>query len=281
MLRSVFVGSNNAFDRLLVHWLSQHTDVVGVVWTISWRSTWKTRLQFAQGRLRRYGPLKLLNEALLYCYSHWFLNRRADEVLLERVIEPYHAQYGIPQWRGDSISAADVNDPAVLQFVRQRQPDIAFAMCTNQYFGKQVRSIPKFGVFLWHEGITPEYKGLHLAFWALHNLDFDGLGYTVLRMNDRYDAGEIFVQGPAVDVNPFHDEASYIGHKAIFDSLPAVERFLLDLEEGVAKPIDRSDARPGYYTYPGITDLIRQKLRLRMIARVTKQVGPSGNRVGE
>ena len=264
MLKSVFIGSKNDFDEMLVHWLSQRTDVVGVVWTeaLAWRRTWKGRLQFALTRARRYGVLKMLDEVLFYLHYYALVEHRNFTQLKRRVLEPYWAQHGKPAWHGPAIFTGDVNAPGVLKFLRERQPDIGLAMCINEYFGKELRSIPRFGVFLWHEGITPEYKGLWSPFWAIHNADYGRIGYTLLRMNDSYDAGEVFVQGRANDIDPLRHPAPYIGHKAIADSLPAVERFLADLEAGSARPIDRSDAPACYYTYPGISDLVRQRLRL-------------------
>ncbi len=271
MLRTVFLGSRNEFDQVLVDWLAQRTDLRGVVWTSStaWQRTLRGKLDFARRRARRYGARKAIDETAFYLVFHRLLKARDDRELRERVIRPYSpAGNGTrPEWTGDAIEATDVNAPEVLEFLRERQPDAALAMCINNWFGEQIRSIPRHGVLLWHEGITPEYKGLYSPFWAAHNLDFQRIGYTVLRMSADYDAGEVFVQGPARDVDPHRHGHLYMGHKAIWDSLPAVERFLGELERGEARPIDRDGAESRMYTYPGLSDLVRQRLRLRRRAR--------------
>ena len=173
----------------------------------------------------------------------------------------------MPRWTGDQIFAANLNAPEVLSFLESRQPDLGFAMCVSDYFGKKLRAIPKQGMFLWHEGITPEYRGLYSPFWAVHNLDFAALGYTLLRMDDSLDAGAVYVQGQARDVDPSRHGHLYLGHKAIMDSLPAVERLLRDLETGVARPVERTGAIASTYTYPGLSDLLRQRWRLWASAR--------------
>jgi hypothetical protein len=269
MLKAVFIGSRWPFDEILVHWLAQRTDLVGVVWTETspWQKTWRSRLAFARRRSRRYGLLKVLDETLFYLHYHRFVKRRDGHDLDRHVMGPYYEQHGIPTWTGSSIFAASVNAPEVRDFLGQCRPDMAFAMCINEYFGKELRSAVRLGIFLWHEGITPEYKGLYSPFWAVHNLDFARVGYTLLRMDDSYDGGAVFVQGPAVAIDPLRHGPGYLGHKAIMDSLPAVEGFLKELEAGTATPIDRSGARPQYYTYPGLSDLIRQRRRLRQFAR--------------
>jgi methionyl-tRNA formyltransferase len=264
MLRTVFLGSRNEFDQVLVDWLAQRTDLRGVVWTSStaWQRTLRGKVAFARQRARRYGPLKALDETAFYLVFHRLLKARDDRELRARVIEPYVRSGERPEWTGDAIEATDVNSPEVLEFLRERQPDAALAMCINNWFGEEIRAIPRHGVLLWHEGVTPEYKGLYSPFWAAHNLDFQRIGYTLLRMNAEYDAGEIFVQGPARDVDPRRHGHLYMGHKAIWDSLPAVERFLEELERGDAVPIERAGARTGMYTYPGLSDLLRQRVRL-------------------
>ena len=265
MLSTVFIGSRNEFDQLLVDWLAKRTDLRGVVWTSStaWQRTLRGRLEFARKRARRHGILKAADEAAFYLVFHKLLKRSDDQELRTRVIDAYPSEDGKPQWRGDAITATDVNAPEVLAFLRERKPDLALAMCITNYFDAEIRSIPRHGVFLWHEGITPEYKGLYSPFWAAHNLDFERIGYTLLRMSDEFDAGEIFVQGSAREVDPRRHGHLYMGHKAIWDSLPEVERFLARLERGEARPISRDGAKPGMYTYPGLSDLIRQRARLR------------------
>ena len=269
MLKTVFIGSKNEFNEVLVHWLAQRTEVAGVVWTSStaWQRTWGGRLRFALRRFRRYGLLKVINETLFFLYYHAYLSSQDEEEKYEQIIKPYRARHGEVAWGGDSIRTADVNSPEVISFLEERRPDVALAMCINNYFGKKLRSVPRLGVLLWHEGITPEYKGLYSPFWAVHNLDFERIGYTVLQMNDKYDAGTIYVQGAARGVDPLRHNHGYIGHNAVIDSLPQVEKALAALEGGTLKPIQRPEAKPGNYTYPGITDFIRLRLRLWRLAR--------------
>jgi Formyl transferase len=264
-LRTMFVGSRNAFDELLVDWLAARTDLRGVIWTTStkWRHSWRGRLDFVRTRLRRRGPLRTLDEmAFSAVYRRWQRERDVDR--LERdVIAPHWAEHGRPEWGGDAIAAGDVNDRRVLDFVRDRVPDVVFAMCTNDWFGRELRAIPPLGILLWHDGITPEYRGLYAPFWAVTRLDFDRIGYTVLRVDDDYDAGEILAQGTVRDVDPFTQGHLYLGHRVVYESLPAVERLLHDLEAGRARALQRPGAESRLYTYPGLTDLVRQRRALR------------------
>jgi hypothetical protein len=262
MLRTIFIGTKNDFSQMLVHWLAQRTDVAGVVWSSSatWHRTWEGGLEFATKRLKRHGALKTLDEALFYIIYHTFFEHRNRVQLEKNLLRPYKNLHDI-RWHGDKIRAADVNSPAVLDFIRERKPDIILAQCINEYFGRELREMSQHGLFLLHDGITPEYKGLYSPFWAVHNLDFARIGGTLLLVNAEYDSGDIFVQESVSDLDHCVDHC-YMGHKAIAGILPKVESFLIHLECGTACPIDSADRASRSYTYPGCTDLLRQRIRL-------------------
>jgi len=249
---------------LIVHWLSNHSDLKGVVWTSSaeWGKTLSGQLLFAKKRLSRFGALKTIDEILYYLLAKNVL-KPAGRLCQERLWNAYVQEYGWSEWKGNSIGTDDVNSKEVLRFVRETSPDLIMSMCINEFFRKEIREIPRLGAFLWHEGMVPEYKGLYSPFWAVHNREPEMLGYTVLRMNDRYDEGEVFLQGKVTGINSQVDSSVYIGHKAILDSLPEVARMFAELECGIASPISTEGRVSGCYTYPGLSDWIRLRIGLR------------------
>lgn len=266
-MRSVFIGSKNEFDELVVDWLSQNTEITGVVWSDSatWRKTWKGRFQYGLKRAKKYGFLKVIDELFLFFYVKKKVAVKELGFLKREVIRPYWKKKGrkFEDLKFREISSDNVNKKEVIDFLNEVKPDIIFAMCVNDFFGKKIRSIPKYGVFLWHEGLTPEYKGLYSPFWTLYNGEYDKLAYTFLRMNDEIDGGEIFVQGFAKDIDLTKHNYSFIGHKAIYDSLGEVGNFLKLLESGKEQRLERKNPAKGYYTYPGLSHYIKMRNRLK------------------
>jgi len=267
MMRSVFIGSKNEFDELIVDWLAQNTELAGVIWSDSaiWRKTWKGRIQYGVKRSKKYGLLKIINELLLFFYVKKKVAVKELGLLKREVIRPYWKKTGrkFSELKFRQISSDNVNKKDVLSFLEEVKPDIIFAMCVNDFFGKKIRNIARYGVFLWHEGLTPEYKGLYSPFWTLYNKEYDKLAYTFLRMNDEIDGGEIFVQGFAKEIDLTKHNYSFIGHKAIFDSLPEVQEFLVRLENGNATRLPERNAKPAYYTYPGLTQYMSMRSKLK------------------
>ena len=267
VLRCVFIGSPNRFTKLLAHWLSKRIHLSGVVWTSSahWALSLSGRMRFAGKRLNRVGLLKTVDEVLYYVLSKKILNDTGEK-FQSRLLDAYIRQYGLPEWEGNAIRTDDINSRDVINFVRECSPDLIMSMCINEFFRREIRETPRLGAFLWHEGIVPEYRGLYSPFWAMYNRQPEMLGYTVLRMNGRYDEGEVFLQGRVSDVDPQTDSPPYIGHKAILDSLAGVARLFEELEKGTAKPIATQGRRGACYTYPGLTDWIRLRMRMRRVS---------------
>ncbi len=266
-MKSVFIGSKNEFDDMIVDWLAANTQLTGVVWSDSatWRKTWKGRFQYGMKRAKKYGFFKVINELMLFFYVKKKVAVKDLKLLKREVIRPYWKETGrdFNNLKFKEINSDNVNKKEVLDFLNECKPDIIFAMCVNDFFGKKIRNIPGYGVFLWHEGLTPEYKGLYSPFWTLYNEDYDKLAYTFLRMNDDIDGGEIYVQGFAKGIDLSRHNYSYIGHRAIYESLPEVGVFLKNLEVGAQKLLPGRNVKPGYYTYPGITQYISMRNKLK------------------
>jgi hypothetical protein len=267
MLKTGFIGRDNEFNRLICSWLNQHTDLEVIVWTsaMAWskgtamQRVRKTARRFLQ-RAKKMGWPRAIDEIGFYALYAAFLLRpeqkRLHEVVEECDVHPRRPLASIRQLRPASIKSPDL--VAVLKSARL---DAIFSMCIDVYLPQAVRDAPRHGIFLWHEGITPEYRGVYSPFWALVNEDYRNIGYTLLKVNEKLDAGDIYLQARMLTLDPTRDWHTYIGHKAVLESLPHVELFLEQLESGRARPITRADAVDRFYSYPTATALLRLAFR--------------------
>ena len=211
-------------------------------------------------RIKSNGLIRTLNEFLYYVLYRCFLingeTSNVKQVINSVQCVPRKALSEIRQ-----LYITDIKSTEVLEAIQSSNLDVIFSMCIDVYLPGNIINAPKHGAFLWHEGITPEYRGVYSPFWALLNRDYERLGYTLLKMNAKLDAGDIYVQGTAEGIDMRKHWHSYIGHKAVLDSLPHVKEFLQQLELGEAKRIQRTGARDCYYSYPTGTALLRLLLR--------------------
>jgi hypothetical protein len=267
MLKTGFIGRENEFNRLICSWLSEHTDLEVIVWTSGMAWSKGTAIQRVRKAARRFlqraqkmGVPRAINEFGFYALYGIFLLRpeqkRLSEVVGECDVHPRRPLESIRQLRPGSIKSPDL--AAALRIARL---DAIFSMCIDVYLPQAVREAARHGIFLWHEGITPEYRGVYSPFWALVNEDFGNIGYTLLKVNEKLDAGDIYLQARMLALEPTRDWHTFIGHKAILESLPQVEIFLEQLENGRARPITRPNAVDRFYSYPTATALLRLAFR--------------------
>lgn len=268
MLKTAFIGNENFFDRKICEWLSQHTDLSLIIWTnrLSWsfnNDGGRSKRAFRRfiKRSKRLGLTRAANEILYYILYRAFIGER-DLAKVKTVVDslrfaPRKELSDIRQVRPECVNE-------LTDIVASVQLDAMFAMCIDVYLPDEVINAPRLGTFLWHEGITPNYRGVYSPFWALVNEDHENLGYTFLKMNSKLDAGEIYVQGKAEAIDVQNDWHSYIGHKAVLDSLPQVEIFLQKLRANEHQPIQRLDAEDAYYSYPTATALMKLAIHRKL-----------------
>ena len=88
------------------------------------------------------------------------------------------------------------------------QPDLMLVQCVSQIIRDDILSIPRLGTFVYHQALTPEYRGLHTILWAVANGDDGKVGYTFLKANAKIDGGEVYAQGvttlDAIDTDELH-----------------------------------------------------------------------------
>ena len=99
------------------------------------------------------------------------------------------------------LTSSSMNSPEVEALLHRVQPDLLFVNCIAQRISQRIYQLPRLGTFIYHEGVTPEYRGVHSPFWALANGDDDKVGFTLLKCDDRFDGGEVYAQG-AIRVDP-------------------------------------------------------------------------------
>lgn len=262
-LRTAFIGNDNVFTRCLCEWLSEHTDLSIILFSnkLSWRTKHKylRSVNHVYHRRKRWGTIRALEEIAYYGVYRAFLIR-SEEKLIKTALDtvprrPRKPLTAIPQVM---LQPGTLNSPELLRRLEALNLDAAFSMCIDAYLPEELTELPRHGTFLWHEGYTPEYRGKYAAFWALVNEDYGRLGYTLLRVNNRLDSGEIYVQGPVRDIDVRREwHAGYIGHKAVLDSLPEVKTFLSNLARGTHRPISRPGAEDRIYSYPTVTALAK------------------------
>ncbi len=277
MLRTAFLGNRNAFNMLLADWLAQRTNLRLVIWGSAdyWARTWRGRVRFFRRQAKRFSVLKAMDEVLFYAFYHTFMRDR-EALYINRMIAAYRDRHDVPPLPREVVvlNVSDVNSPEVRRALVDEKVEAMFADCLDAYVKPFIFEAPRLGTFLWHEGFTPEYRGFHCPLYAIINGELDKLGYSLIKMDAGLDTGPVVLQGPVRDADPLTEPYPYVGHKAILDSLPDVEKFIADLEARRPVPAVTREGAPGrIYPRPGITDLIRYRAAVRRLRKDVKSGG--------
>jgi len=91
------------------------------------------------------------------------------------------------------IEVSSVNSEQSIQILKEINPDVVVVNGCRIVSQKVLSAVD--AVFInTHEGITPRYRGIHGAYWALANRDLENCGVTVHLVDKGVDTGGILYQ---------------------------------------------------------------------------------------
>jgi len=255
-MRVLFAGRDNPFNRGIASWLAQRYDLIACYFLEPDRFSVKEIIKFIRNRIRRNGILQTMDELAFQVVDRSFI-RRSEKALWEKNIPVEFRE--AKTLDAPCYIVKSLHSERWLQFTRQLRPDIIFSTCGRVIFRHEFYDIPRFGTFVLHEGITPEYKGLHTPLWAMLRNELEFVGVSLLRVNGSIDGGDILIQERCV-VEEDEDFRcwSYVGHKAIISGLPEVELALNRLfENGQFEPIPIESRQGKYFTWMRLTAFLK------------------------
>ena len=256
-VRVIFAGRNNSFNRKFVTELFRDHELISCLFLEVGRESWGARLNKIRRRMKRYGIVRVVDELAFHVVDRVFHRKRAQRFLQQA--PEFFCDW--PDLPCPSFDVDNIHSKRWLEYIEEQQPDILFSICCNVIFRPQLFNIPKLGTYVLHEGLTPEYKGLHTPIWALLNQEPEYVGYTMLRVNEQVDGGEVLSQGryelaEGEDVRAW----SWIGHKALIDGLPAMREALAELDHnGSFQPLSIEGRKHGYYTWVPLSTYLAKR----------------------
>jgi hypothetical protein len=182
--RALVLCNNELTSRLVARALAAAGCLDAIV--IVGRTPLGVRLRW---RVRRHGVFRLASQlacaVIARALAQLFGRSRRDE-LLQDLDGPWPP--GVPTFR-----AAHVNHSDVVDLIASIKPDVVVLNGTEIVKAEtfNATSTPFINI---HCGLTPDYRGVHGAFWAIWNGDLARIGVTLHRVDRGVDTGEILAQ---------------------------------------------------------------------------------------
>ena len=152
---------------------------------------YESKKLFLKRRVKKLGYLRVAGQVffilIVVPVLRYFSARRIKETLVAEGL----SEARIPEEKTMEVSS--VNTKEVAELLVDIQPDVVIINGTR-IISKKILSVIKCPVINIHAGITPMYRGVHGAYWALINNDMENCGVTVHLVDEGVDTGNIIYQ---------------------------------------------------------------------------------------
>lgn len=146
---------------------------------------------FIKRRIKRLGLVTVLGQLAFQVVVSKFLTVFSKKRRLELIQELKLDLTEIPENKIRRVKS--VNAPETLALLQETNPDLIIVNGTR-IISKKIISSVNCRFINTHAGITPKYRGVHGAYWALANNDLENCGVTVHFVDEGIDTGTVIAQ---------------------------------------------------------------------------------------
>lgn len=155
-----------------------------------------SKFEFLKKRAKKIGLSKVFGQVLFRLLIvpclHMLSRSRISEIKREFKLEDTRID------SSNVVNVSSVNADKTLDILRQMKPSLIIVNGTRIISNKILNGVPARFVNM-HTGITPLYRGVHGAYWALVENNRKACGVTVHFVDQGIDTGDIVEQG-AIEV---------------------------------------------------------------------------------
>jgi methionyl-tRNA formyltransferase len=209
----------------------------------------ETKSKLLKRRVKRLGIIHVIGQLLFRLIAVSYMNtmskKRFQEILGTNNIK--ETSFEIEKTTEiDSINSKDG-----YKLLKKLNPDIIIIVTTRILSKKTLESVNAKFVNI-HSGITPLYRGLHGAYWALINNDKENCGVTVHLVNEGIDTGNIFYQDTITDVVTKKDNFMTYTYLQLSKALPLLKKTIRDIQSDNmnTKIVNKEDINNSLFYHP-------------------------------
>lgn len=130
------------------------------------------------------------------------------------------------KYRIDLHKVSDINDKAVVEQIRNMQPDVIFELGWSQIISKDILDIPKKGCTGVHASLLPKNRGAASLNWALIKGE-EKTGVTLFYLSEKPDDGDIIGQKEFYiddrdDISTLHSKSDIASAELLLENIDAI-----------------------------------------------------------
>src|SRR5262245_21865165 len=197
---------------------------------------------FLRRRIRRLGWLDVIGQVALGLFAKLlrpFIRERA--ILAQNGLDATPIDSGV-------IRVVSANDSATTTILNELRPRVVVVSHSRILLPRVLAAVPATFINI-HTGITPQYRGMHGAYWALVHDDAEHCGVTVHLVDPGIDTGPIIAQAR---IAPSRRDSYFTYHwSQLAAALPLVIRAIEDALAGrLSASPPPAEARSRLYYHP-------------------------------
>jgi len=178
-------------------------------------------------RVKRLGVVHVMGQLLFRIIAVTYINKTSKKRFQEILDKNGISETNFPSEKTTEVTS--INSEEGRQLLKELHPDIVVIVTTRILSKKTLESISAHFINI-HAGITPYYRGLHGAYWALINKDEEHCGVTVHLVDAGIDTGNILCQETITDsITPKDNFMSYT-YLQLAKALPLLKKAIRDIE---------------------------------------------------
>ena len=246
----VLLGGRYPSTNVIYNHLRKRVQVQGVV-----LESRRSRVSLLRKRAARLGAARAMGQA---CFRGLIVPPL--QIAAFRRIRDLKRRFQLddtPPSANQVVSIRSVNDPEIVQVLRDLDPAVVVVNGTRLIAPEVLRSLRAPLVNL-HAGVTPLYRGVHGAYWALVQGDEQNCGVTLHLIDDGVDTGPVLRQA-RIDVTARDNFATYPWLQ-VAAALPLLDAVLDDLLSGRAPSVVPTNGNSRLWSHPTMFEYMGHRI---------------------
>ena len=210
--------------------------------------------EFLKKRIKKLGLWKVAGQVLFQLIIVKFLNL-SSAVRKQQILQNF--SFDSSDLPAEKIKrVASVNDDACLQLLQTIAPQLLIVNGTRIISKRVLDGVSATFINL-HAGITPQYRGVHGAYWALVNKDAQHCGVTVHRVDTGIDTGDVISQR-TISPEPRDNFVTY-PLLQLAEGIPLMKKAIADILSGSLNST-KATGESKLWSHPGFGQYLWQRI---------------------
>lgn len=212
-------------------------------------------IKIIKGRIKRIGVFKVVNQLLFQLTISKILNSLSKKRIA--VLKKQYQLFAEPISDEKLLNVSSVNDFECIAAIKKLNPDVIIVNGTRIITTKVLESTSALFINT-HTGITPQYRGVHGAYWALVANDKENCGVTVHKVDKGIDTGEIIKQS-TIEISKTDNFITYPFHQygVAIDLMKAT---LNDIKNNNFNSFKKENVKSNLYYHPTFSGYFYNRL---------------------